>query len=298
MSIGKVAFPQWNMRKQLSHLWQIAFEDSPGPTKYFFNNNFKTKNCLVYQIGEKAVAMVHMLPAQVSQNKFLVQAHYIYAAATLPEYRSKGYMGKLIRAAAAVGKNRGDKYSFILPANEGLYEYYGKFDYSKYFEIKFLTLSRKELSNFAAAGTKNNAFLKSREIGLVRNAQLVKQKGSVIWNTKAISYAVKSNKLYGGKFICSKRADKLSYALCRRDSKGNCEIMEIIADIDTIADLSANLLYNMPAENYRFRLPNYSKLYNGAGEFSPYGMLKPLDHITQNEIEQNTKAPYLGFTLD
>lgn len=298
MNRGKVTFAQWNMRKQLSLLWQCCFEDLPRPTDYFFDNKYETRNCLVYEIDNKVAAMVHLLPAQISQKKGLFQAHYIYAAATLPEYREKGYMSKLIRGAAIAGKNRGDKFSFILPASDKLYKYYGKFDYSTYFEMRFITLSKKELNNFAAGGHKNNVVLTSREIRLIRNADLLKQYGSIVWSTKAISYAMESNKLYGGRLISSKTGNKLSYALCRMGSEGICEVMEIVSDMGTIADLSANILHYMPARSYRFRLSNYSKLYGSLGKVLPYGMIKPLDDTAYYEMKQNSEAPYLGLTLD
>ncbi len=69
---------------------------------------------------------------------------YIYAAATLPAYRGRGYCGALLKAAFEVGRSRGQAASFLRPASQGLTDYYTQFGYRPFFG--FLE-RRKPLSN-------------------------------------------------------------------------------------------------------------------------------------------------------
>ena len=65
-----------------------------------------------------------MLPCHMQARGKLFPGHYIYAAATLPAYRGRGYMASLMAAAALEGAGRGQMFSAVLPAEESLYAYY------------------------------------------------------------------------------------------------------------------------------------------------------------------------------
>jgi len=297
ISKNSISFAQWGMQKQLANLWEICFAEQPRPTNFFFNNCFQPQNCLLYKVGDQVAAMVHLLPAKIIEKGYLAQTHYIYAAATLPEYRSKGYMASLLKCAAYVGERRGDRYSILLPANRKLYDYYGKFGYVPNFETRFLALPFSEMQTAAVCGQKNKVLLAYQQIENTRNAQIRFQSGSVVWDEKAISYAQGINKLYGGRLICSQTGSQFAYALCRMDGSSQCEILELMADDSTFVNLAANILACMPAQNYKLRLPNNQKLLGGQGKVSYFGMTKPLGNITCNHIK-SFSAPYLGLTLD
>lgn len=294
----EISYPNWNMRKELAYLWQVCFDDSQRPVNYFFDNYFNTHNCLVGLIDGKAAAAVHLLPAHMITKDGLVNAHYIYAAATMPEYRGKGYMSRLINAAAYTGRNRGDQYSFLLPANEELYRFYEKLNYMRYFKIRQLTLSHEELCSVAASGKRRHVQLKNKQITAVRNAQLSKQYGSIIWDTKAVAYAVESNRLYGGHLISAGIRDKSAYALCRIEKKGICEVMELSADLSILPDLFANILSCIPAKYYRIKLPCNNNLFKDKGEVLNYGMIKSLNKDATDILGENPGLSYLGLTLD
>ncbi|KAF0195345.1 MAG: N-acetyltransferase GCN5 [Bacillota bacterium] len=285
------------MREALLAIWQVCFEEQPAPVRYFFETYFEPHNCLVYEVNDEAVAMVHLLPAQIVHNNSLIQAHYIYAAATLPEHRSKGYMSTLLNHAAEVGAKRGDEYSFLLPSQSDLYRYYGRLGYVPYFQTRFVTLSNGELRALAAGGRKSDLVLNCQQVKSLRNSHIVACDGSVLWGEKAISYAVGISKLYGGQLICSQAGEQFGYALCSATHKENCTVVEIVADEDASADLLATILLQVPAQTYRFRLPGFSSLFAQQGEVSTQGMIKPLLH---NDGLSTTKSglPYLGLTLD
>lgn len=292
----KICYANWNMRKELEHLWQVCFDDFERPVKYFFDNYFNTRNCIVGLINGRAAAAVHLLPAQLALSEGLVKAHYIYAAATMPEYRGNGYMGALLNAAAAVGRSRGDQYSFLLPADKQLYRFYEKFNYKRYFKIRILTLSYDELRNISEVSSKIHIQLTNKQITDLRNLQLIKQYGSVIWGTEAVAYAVESNRLYSGRLISAEKDGNYCYALCRVEEKDICEIKEITADLSTLSELAANILYYMPAKYYRFRLP-YNNLFINKGIPSDFGMIKALNDASAYKLGEDTAA-YLGLTLD
>lgn len=298
MNRDRTVFASVETRDALLDIWQVCFEEHPEPVRYFFDTYFEPQNCLVYEVNGEAVAMAHLLPAQIVYNKSLVQAHYIYAAATSPKHRSKGYMSTLLKQAAQVGADRGDKYSFLLPSQSELYLYYGKLGYVPYFQTRFVTFSRAALCALAADEQESGIVLSHHQVEAVRSRHLSAVDGSVIWGEKAISYAVGISKLYGGQLICSQAGEQHAYALCSAADGGNCTVVELMADEGTIASLLSTILQHVPAKQYTFRMPGFNNLFAEQGQVSTHGMIKPLVNNAPLDINNLASLPYLGLTLD
>jgi len=291
-----ICFADWGMRSELARIWEVCFEEPARPAKYFLNNYFRPENCLVYQMNDKIAAAVYLLPAQIVTGGTPAQAHYIYAAATLPQYRGHGYMAALMAAAALTGANRGDQYSVVLPANLGLYELYGKSDYTTFFQVKTQSVTLDQMCAFSESGVVNKTLLSYSQLNALRKAQL--GTGSVLWSDEAFCFAEGIGKIYGDKLICSRTGGKPAYAVCRRIDEDTCNVMELMADHDTIGDLAANIICTVPAQNYSFRLPVDSTLLGLEGEKSDFGMIKPIGGTVLSQLLQTAHAPYLGLSLD
>lgn len=291
-----IRFANWEMRRELAHIWEVCFEEPARPAKYFLNNYFRPRNCLIYQNNDKIAAVVYLLPAQISAEKSPVQAHYIYAAATLPQFRGHGYMAALMAGAMLVGANRGDQYSVVLPANPGLYGLYQKSDYTTFFQVSTQSVSLDQMCALAESGSASKILFTYHQLNALRNSQL--GTGSVLWSDEAFCFADGIGRVYGDKLICSKTGDKPAYALCRRIDEDTCKIMELMADHDTIRDLAVNIICRVPAQNYIFRLPAESTLLGQEGEKSGFGMIKPIGGAALTPLLQASNAPYLGLSLD
>lgn len=288
-----IRLARWGMQAELANIWQICFGDPRRSTYYFFNNAFDPKNCLVYDIDGKIAAMVHMLPVHMLQEDgSVVQGHYIYAAATLPEYRSQGCMRVLLNAAAHVGKQRGDKFSCLLPSGDGLYDYYAKHGYREAFYTRFLMLTAGELSEIAETPNAGKRILGYERMESLRKETLSAFTGSILWNKKAISYAEGINKQYGGTLVTAVAGESAGYALCRMLDTSTCEVTELMADPKVFPYLANQLLSAMPAESYRLRLPAGGPLFSGQGEVLRFGMVRPFEEIQMNGFA------YLGLPLD
>ncbi len=288
----------WEMRRELVDIWQICFDEPARPPKYFLNNYFRPENCLVYQVGEKIAAVVYLLPARIAAKKGTVQAHYIYAAATLPEYRSRGFMAALLAAAALVGARRGDQYSFLLPATKELYPMYQKSDYRPFFKARMADITLDQLVSIAESGQINKTALSIHHLNSLRSGQLAGKTGSVLWSHEAFAFAAGMGKIYGDKLVASLTDGQPAYALCRRLDENTCLVQEIMAQERTLPNLAANLIQTMPALSYRFRLPANSALLQVEGEELPSGMMKPIGGASMEPVEPISSAPYLGLPLD
>lgn len=117
-----VIFAQDGEKEQILKIWKECFKDTDEDIRFYLENWFSQENMLVIQENGKIVSMASFLPAEFVFHGKLFPARYVYAVATLPEYRGRGYAKKIIVYAQ-------EKYRmplFLQPESEKLEEYYKK----------------------------------------------------------------------------------------------------------------------------------------------------------------------------
>ena len=129
----------------IKSLMQSVFGDS----EQFIDTCFRllySDNVLLAEVNEKVVSMAFLLPASIQINHKKFPVTYLYACATLPEYRGKGLMKNIIDKAYHDACLKNEIGVFLMPANESLYEYYQMMGFANFFyqnEQKY-TLSSSE----------------------------------------------------------------------------------------------------------------------------------------------------------
>ena len=113
----------------LYSLWQSAFGDDKKTVDTFFENAVSLENALVVRKNGEAVSALYIIPARLFVSGKSYKAGYIYAAATFPEHRKKGYMSKLLDFAREHAEQNGFDLLFLKPDSEYLYKYYEKNGY-------------------------------------------------------------------------------------------------------------------------------------------------------------------------
>ena len=289
-----ITFADLSLRSQLTELWQLCFNEKPAAIELFFGRYFKPENCLVYLVDGQVAATVHMLPTHIAQGSDIVPGHYIYAAATRPDYRSQGLMAALLEEASLRGRERGDHYSLLLPSEQGLYSYYGRHGYVPFFKTMFTTLTREQLESIAGDHQPDNPVFSPAELHLARTGALRSIEGSVLWSKEALHYASSYNELYDGQLVCSGDNANPAYAICAAPEDELCRVLELVADKASIPGLAGSIVARCPAKKYEFRLPVARNPFTQEGEVTHFGMIKPLLGV----MPSSKDAPYLGLTLD
>ncbi|MCL2446113.1 MAG: GNAT family N-acetyltransferase [Oscillospiraceae bacterium] len=104
---------------QVLHIWQTCFGDSEDYVRFFWQHAFPHCRGIGCHVDDRLVSMLFMLPGTLMPNH--VPVHYIYAVATLPEYRNRGLAQQLLQHAA-----RDTGALALYPATEQLQRYYAK----------------------------------------------------------------------------------------------------------------------------------------------------------------------------
>lgn len=273
----------------------ICFGEPVSSVKFYLENKFMLDRCAVCVVDDRVVSSLSMLPMSVCINNKMEPAHYIYAAATLPEYRKRGCMSKLIEFSCDIAGKRGEKYSTLLPENDGLYQYYSKLGYEEFFKVRYLKVKNDELKSYIDninSLSIPRALTDEYDIYKLRQSVLKNINGSVIWDKESIDYAIRFNKHYGGSIVFSGHG----YALCFIDKDDCVMVTEIICQKYDIKNLLREIYMKFPGRDYKFRVPVDMDIFKGDGETKKFGMIK---RISDGFIDlDNCKNPYLGLALD
>ncbi len=111
---------------ELHQLWQTVFGDDPETVQTFFDRFPPEAAGWVLREDGKIQSMAWLLPGSWLLTEDAMQAvGYVYAVATAPEARGKGYAAALMKAIMAFADQR-SLLLYTRPAEEGLFPWYAK----------------------------------------------------------------------------------------------------------------------------------------------------------------------------
>lgn len=114
----------------LADLWNEVFGDTYGYINRIFKEEYKNDIiCFGEKDDEKVVSAFYLLKNSLRFEGRIYNGFYLYSAATLPQYRKRGLMGKLIKEAQGYCEEQGCDYISLVPAEDELYNYYEKFGF-------------------------------------------------------------------------------------------------------------------------------------------------------------------------
>ena len=124
-------FARKDDKSKLKSLYNICFPGESGFCNSFFENVWRPEKTLLYKIDGEIAAMLQMLPCTMSDGEKEYSAYYIFAAATHPEYRSRGIMTELIQYSFEINQDK--DLCVLIAAEETLKNYYARLGFKEGF---------------------------------------------------------------------------------------------------------------------------------------------------------------------
>lgn len=195
----KISFAEQKDREGLINLWHEVFEDSVEYIENFLKFNFEDNFVVVAKYKEKLVSAYYLIKSRFENS----DAFYLYAAATLPEYRKFGIMGKLINFGIDFAKNSNVRYIILSPANESLYNYYKKFGFKTVFYINRYKLDPKnfEIRSTSQSDPDSEKILMLREKYLNDISHLTFDKNLIDYLISETKFSDNQIKSYDNSFV-------------------------------------------------------------------------------------------------
>ena len=165
-------------------LWEEIFtEDTPEFLDYYYSVKTTDNEIYVIEDGGEIVSMLHLNPYQMRIQDKIYQTHYIVAVATDARYRKRGLMRQLLNHAMQVMADRGEPFTFLMPAAEAIYKPFGfEFVYeqkrthiagkcNKYATMEVVNATEKDCKMIAEFA---NEFLRDYDVVTWRDADYYK----------------------------------------------------------------------------------------------------------------------------
>ena len=252
----------------LAALWLRCFEEKEEAVNLFFERNLLYTHAYLAEEDGAVIAAVYLIGCQLGGKP----SHYLCGAATDPAYRRRGVMSALIDFALRDAVDRGDCYSVLLPANEGLYRFYARLGYADGGAVcsKAYTAQPSKEQFADAPGTE----------ALQRRCGGDK---FLLWNNDNIQFAIEYYACYGAQVL---RTDRL-LALYEQDGDRAEVFYALYQHLEELKDL----LYRRGVR--RFTLTGSAGNPDLQGcEPLVCGMVKPL----QPDLPEQ-RGVYIGLTL-
>ncbi|MEG2491381.1 MAG: GNAT family N-acetyltransferase [Alistipes sp.] len=116
-------------------LWQECFGDDDDFTDLFLLRHYNRRNMLTIERDGEIAAMLHLL----SFESELGRTTYIYGVATATKFRKQGLAAELMQKAMTQIVARGDDAALLIPSEEWLYGFYGKFGFGGHLPVTFFS---------------------------------------------------------------------------------------------------------------------------------------------------------------
>ena len=120
-------------KEDIREIWTESFDDSPEWIEMFFSQVYRDQDALTLSCDGRMVCSMMLQPYAMTFHGEIVPTSYICGAATIPAYRSKGYMTELMWDALLTSYRRGDMFCTLIPANAPLFHFYEHFGFSPAF---------------------------------------------------------------------------------------------------------------------------------------------------------------------
>lgn len=268
------------------NLWQEAFGDTAEAVELFLDNKYIPENTVICEENGKIASMLFLLEGKLKIKGVSHKAYYLYAAATLKEFRGRGIMAEMLDFSKKLAAEREVDFICLKPAEESLYGYYKKFGYkeifaSKKYKIKSLLSFKNEISNnFCETDReklRNNAF---------------ENTDGFVWDKASIDYAVLQHKYYGGSVFGNCKG-----YLLYNVSDGKCNVKECCFTQEDLSEALTRLQSEAGIVDINIELPCNYQIDNTEFEIHKNGMAVAVTDIAESIINEINDL-YLNLTLD
>ncbi|MGM9758779.1 MAG: GNAT family N-acetyltransferase [Parabacteroides sp.] len=277
--------------ESLKALWRECFEDDEAFIRFFFERIYRESDVLTDEEGGKLYAALYLLPRMLTWNGRLLPVAYLYGVGTAREARGQGRMSHLIRRALEEVRARGMAAVVTVPANAGLYDFYGHFGFVTTFYRTLRTVELEEWSPAADWTCGQETGESCASLYSYFRQQMLQREGCIQHDEETFQVICADLWQSGGALWSARdREGKLSGLLFLYPDESGWLVKELVADQEAVSrQLLQTLLRHYGASRLTWAAPA-----EGTQESLPYGMACWLDSTQA----ASGKRGYMSLMLD
>lgn len=275
-------------------LWQLAFGDDPRYIDWFYTCCWQPENMLLLLEDDKLASMLALLPHELTlPNGDTASAYYVYALATDPAARSKGYGRQLLHYVDFHLAARGADCVTVVPAEPSLFKFFATAGFTTGFYTRKVELLREEASQ---PQPEDQVELASPQVYNTIRDRLLEGTPSVHYDTELIRYQEGMGKLSGGGLYRVVAGGVEGCAAVEYVGEDSVLFKELLLPVAQIPRALAVFSRLLPGRRCHVRTP---ACWDGVpGSYiQPFGMVKWY-HLDKARLWQEDTKGYMGLGFD
>lgn len=218
------------LRDELHTLFNINFPQDKKWNQWYFDTVYSPENALYINVGDKIASALFIEPYAMRFQNSQVKLGYISGVSTLPEFRGKGYMRRLMSDAVAEAYSQGMALTAVIPATQRLYFFYDKFGFS--------TTVYVDEERYTAAHTFQNHGYEATVADASMMRTLENQRECTVLHNDRQFAALTTDAGYdGGNIFAVRNGDSQAIAVAVPSRYGDIvEVKELLADCPEAAE--------------------------------------------------------------
>jgi predicted acetyltransferase len=292
----EIRFAKMGETVRQKEIWKLCFGDSEQYIDFYYANRYKEdETLLLLQEGEIA-AMLTMLPIRINTpTGRSLNSTMMYAIATHPKYRHRGYASQLMESACHHLSQKDHFFSVLVTAGKKLFDFYRHQGFQDGFYIREVSFDWNELEALPIG--KNNCTIKSispEEYNLKREKQL-NGKFYVSYSDEDIDYQRKLSQQSGADIYGIEIEGVQGCAVIELLDQDKVFIKELLIADHLLSTAVPHIARLLPSDEYILRTPPFLGR-ELSSSIRPFGMFR-LNQGFQPEIIPEGSG-YLGLAFD
>lgn len=275
-------------------LWKLAFGDDESYIGYFYEHCASPQDMMVLLDDGELRSMLALLPMTVAlPDGKKAKGAYVYALATDPDVRKKGYGRQLLQYADFYLKEQGMDCVTVVPAEAGLHRFFATVDYLECFSTRKLELLSAMVEPPRPAG--GIVGIGAAEYNEIRE-RLLKNTFHAAYDEHLIEFQRGVSRMSGANLYRITVDGEEGCATAEYVDDESLSLKELLLPPRHFARAVALVKGILPAERYYVRTP---ALWDGLpGSYTqPFAMIKWFDpNLRRAWLEE--KSGYFGLGFD
>ncbi len=287
---------QGDLERQ-KEIWRLCFGDPRQYIELFYNYRSKTADSFVLVVRDEIAAMLTVLPVKlVTPARDEHPGAMLYAVATHPAYQGQGLARELLTYTNEYLQQKGCSFTLVVPAKEGLQDYYARLGYEQGFMLGEAVLTEKMMVSRPADSSPGGRLteIEPAEYNYLRN-NLLQRRLYIVYSEEDIAYQQGLSRLSGLGLYAMEYAGGRVCAALEEISPEKVMAKELLGPKELLAAAARQIIRLTGAQQLLVRTPVFlfPDWYGAKRAFAMVRQLKPFV-----EIATLRDCGYLGLAFD
>lgn len=225
------------VKKEVRHLWELCFEDSPEFMDLYFRARYRDELNEYIWHEDHVVSALQLIPYQLTswQNRFPMA--YVSGVCTHPEARHQGFMRRLLTQAHRRLYREGCPLASLIPAEPWLFDCYAVSGYAPVFDYGWERLTKASMQDCFEVSDYRDA---PSSVYEYFNRKMAERTCCVQHDEADFQIIMDDLVLSGGRLWVARRGDRVVGMAFSVPYLGECRFNECLADSPEIRQVLVN----------------------------------------------------------